>query len=221
MHNKILLTLGCVLGLIACEAPDERIDGSESNLDQSSTCSAPSICNGTRVVSPGGEVGTVIGVNRSKGTAVVDLDNYTDHSIFEVEELFIATKNQCTDGHCTGTRVVSPGAELGTVIGVNPNTHKVAVDLDDYTDHSIVEAAKLYFGSNRCVSGVCTGKDGGSGDRVLSPGGEIGVVIGVNPITKRVAVDLDNYTDHSTYAIKDIFVQNECVGYADHERAAP
>lgn len=170
------------------------------------------LCPGDKVVSPSNATGYVIGINFYNKRVAVDLDYYSDHNSYDIDELFVGFG--CMYGICVGDRVVSPNPynDTGTIIGINPYYKTVSVNLDHYKNHFSYELDEIFIGFG-CVKGVCVK------DRVVSPSNIYGSVIGVNPYRGSVSVDLDRYSRHSSYDVTEIYVTNECLDYSPKQRS--
>lgn len=105
---------------------------------------------------------------------------------------------------CPGDPVVSSGNNTGVVLGVNARSRMVSIDLDNYFEHYSYKIEDIFLGFG-CMYSVCVG------DRVVSSGNSTGVVIGINPYKHTVSIDLDNYFEHYSYNLSEIFLGFGCV----------
>jgi preprotein translocase subunit YajC len=176
-------------------------------------------CIGNTVVSGNGFTGKVIGVNpnsleiavrwhtNSNGTGNVT------RSVFKAVNLSIS--RGCLGHFCQDDTVVSEDGRVGKVIGVNPNSSKVAVSWHTTANgygtnkRQTLNAETLAIGRG-CVYGLCVK------DTVVSGNGFTGEVIGLNPHTSRAAVrwrtnSNGNSNDtRSTFSIDNLFIQKYC-----------
>jgi hypothetical protein len=163
-----------------------------------------SLCPGDRVVSPDNYTGRVIGINPSRDTVVVDLDSFGSNYTYAIGDIYVT--RGCVVNLCMGDRVVSPENYRGRVIGVNPYSRRVAVDLDSFGSHYSYDIDEVFSGFG-CVDEICVGDD------VVSPDNYPGRVIGINPYSGKVSVDLNSFGSHYSYDYSDIFLTTICVDY--------
>lgn len=121
------------------------------------------VCVGDRVVSPTNITGTVIGINPYKQTVSIDLDYYSDHYSYRLEDIFLGYG--CVKGICVKDKVISPSNITGDVIGINPYYGKVSIDLDNYSDHYSYYITSIYL-TNECLD---YGPDYRSRSQIISP----------------------------------------------------
>ncbi len=162
------------------------------------------VCPGDRVVSADNYTGTVIGVNPYRQSVVIDLDSYVSHYTYDIRAIYVT--RGCVLNLCVGDYVVSADNYRGRVIGINPFTSKVVLDLNSYVSHYSYDIDDVFSGIG-CVGEVCVGDD------VVSPDNYKGRVIGVNPFTGNVSVDLYSYSSHYSYYFASLFITNTCVEY--------
>lgn len=167
------------------------------------------VCPGDRVVSSDNYTGTVIGVNSYRQQVVLDLDSYSTNYTYSVKEIYVTSG--CVLNLCVGDQVVSSDNYKGRVIGINPFNQKVVIDLDSYSTHYSYSIDQVFSGLD-CVADVCVGDD------VVSPDNYKGRVIGVNPFSGQVSVDLYSYSTHYSYYYADLFVTNNCIDYDNNYR---
>jgi len=106
------------------------------------------VCVGDRVVSPSNNPGQVIGINPYNQTVSIDLDYYSDHYSYRLEEIFLGYG--CVEGICVKDHIISPSNNEGTVIGINPYYGTVSVDLNSYSDHYNYSISNIYL-TNECL----------------------------------------------------------------------
>lgn len=104
------------------------------------------VCIGDKVVSRYGHKGKVIGINKSNNTVAIDLNDYSSHVLENVYQIYQGESGACVDGFCVGQRVVSKYGYPGTIIGVNPKTKYVAIDIDSYSSHVLEGIDTIYMG---------------------------------------------------------------------------
>lgn len=168
------------------------------------------LCPGDSVVSPTNITGQVIGVNAYEQRVSVDLDFYSNNASYSIRDVFAGFG--CMHSVCVGDRVVSPTNITGTVIGLNPYSRQVSVDLDFYSNNASYDLDSIFLTSG-CVQGVCVN------DHVVTPNNIEGIVIGVNRYHRTVSVDLEYYSNNQSYHVEDIFVTNECLDYGPDYRS--
>jgi hypothetical protein len=162
------------------------------------------LCPGDRVVSPDNYTGRVLGVNPSRGTAVLDLDDFSSNYSYSINAIYVT--DGCVVNLCVGDRVTSSDNYTGWVIGINPHTFKVVLDLDLFSSHYAYHIDAIHSGYG-CVGDVCVG------DEVISPDNYEGVVLGVNPFSGSVSVDLANFSNNYSYSYSDISLTTVCADY--------
>jgi len=121
------------------------------------------VCVGDRVVTPSNKTGAIIGINPYNQTVSIDLDYYSDHYSYKLEEIFLGYG--CVQGICVNDKVLNPSNKPGVVIGVNPYYGSVSIDLDYYSDHYSYDTTSIYL-TNECID---YGPDYRSRSQIISP----------------------------------------------------
>ena len=143
-------------------------------------------------------------------------------SKINIKELSIG--KGCLAYLCVGNTVVSASGYEGRIIGINPYNQSVAVrwhtTSSGYSTNSrgTIKARLLSIASN-CIQGICVD------DSVMSEGGYVGRVIGVNPNSLEVAVrwhtTSSGYSTNSrsTVSAQSLYIEKYCERYDGHARS--
>jgi len=173
-----------------------------------------------RLLCPGDRVlahdipGTVLGFNPTSRQVLIDLDWIDENRSYRIED--VAVTYGCIYQFCVGDVSVSGATapdkgKVGRIIGVNPYNKHLVLDLDGIDAHYPYQLQGVHYGHG-CMRGRCIG------DRVGTPSGRPGVLIGLNPFRLTAAVDIDGDPDTYLHRVDSIFVINESDEYAPELR---
>ena len=167
------------------------------------------LCAGDSVVSADNRLGTVIGVNPHSRQVMVHIKYTGERHKYDIDEVFVTYG--CIYQLCVGDSATSPAGRPGTVIGVNP--YKKTVSLKPFYNgtNDSYGIKKVHYGLG-CMHGTCVS------DRVATPLGKTGAVIGLSPFSDSVAVHLDYDVAHYAYSSSWLFVTTECLTYGPEVR---
>lgn len=154
------------------------------------------LCPGDLVVSPANDKGRVVEFNPQTQKVRIKVGRSISTSVYGLKSLYIGSG--CSHNICVGDRIVSPDNHTGIVIGVNPHLGKISVDIDNYEAHDGYKINEVFV--EGCLSGIC------SQDLIVTNRNDKGEVLGINPYTGLVALDLDNYDFHSVWTLESISV---------------